>query len=161
MWEMISRVLTDDGAAIVLCFLMTVIIVAILTASKGIVSVQTKNFSFGGSTCEREIIRRQVEMAHDYIMAAIIKQNFSDNYHSLYIFECVYDKIVEWIIFNHINTLPIYVQAKQDAVWNLVQSLNPPKEFKTAMFEKRVREWVREIIGRLIEIRKLYEDIKK
>lgn len=161
MWEAIGKILTDDSAAIVLCFLMTVVIVVIVTASKGIMSVQTKNFSFGASSREREIIRRQVEVAHDCLASAMAKQNSGENYHTLYVLERVYDKVVEWIVFNHINTLPIYIQAKQDAVWNLVLSLNPPKEFKTAACEKRVREWVREVIEKLIEIRKLYENIKK
>lgn len=159
MWETIGKVLTDDSAAIVLAFLFAAVITVAVLGAKGKLHVRTKSFSFGGSSREREIIRRQIEAARDFVYAdAKLLKVRTNDYHGKYIVECVYDKVVEWIVLNHISPLPIYIQTKQDAIWHLVQSLNPPAEMKTPSFRTRSNDMVKEIIIRLIEIRKMYED---
>ena len=77
-------------------------------------------------------------------------------YFTKYILERVFDKIVEWITFNHIENSDAYISCKQKEIRYLVYSLGPSEEFKNQQFQDRMDRWVKEIILELLEIRKLY-----
>lgn len=160
MWEAVSGVLQSGNAVIVLFFLAAVIVFAALLVATGRVSVKTKHVRIGNAEKEREIIRRQVEAAHEFILSIDGKINADtakcNGYYVKYILERVYDKVIEWIMFNHIASTPMYIQDKQDTICNLVYMFAIGDEFKTPEFKKRMCAWTAELIIRLVQIRGLY-----
>lgn len=160
MWEAISQVLTSANALEVLIFLAVIVIFAIVLVKRGTVAINTKHLRIGQAEKEREIIRRQVEAAHDFIMSIEGKINSDtshyNGYFTKYILERVYDKVIEWVMFNHITDTPMYVQDKQDTVCNLVYTFDIGDDFKTPEFKKRMCNWTQELIAKLVQTRELY-----
>lgn len=160
MWETISTVLTSANAWQVLIFLGIAAFIFVLLVKGGVIAIKTKHFRIGQAEIEREIIRRQVEAAHDFIMSIEGKINADtsqyNGYFTKFILERVYDKAIEWIMFNHISNTPMYVQDKQDTVCNLVYTFDIRDEFKTPEFKKRMCNWTQELIAKLVQTRELY-----
>ena len=143
------------------------LVVAIVILSKILkVKIHTDWFTIGSedknSYYERTIVRNQVNQAKLFCMAlenkinALVEHKTADGYYVKYILECVYDKIVEWIMYNHIENTDEYIESKQWEIQSLVYSFNPPDQFKTPEFKERMDKWTAEIIGRMVSIRKLY-----
>lgn len=160
MWETISTVLTSANAWQVLIFLGIAVFIFVLLVKGGVIAIKTKHFRIGQAEIERETIRRQVEAAHDFIMSIEGKINADTSHYNGYfikfILERVYDKAIEWIMFNHISNTPMYVQDKQDTVCNLVYTFDIGDEFKTPEFKKRMCNWTQELIAKLVQTRELY-----
>ena len=160
MWETISTVLTSANAWQVLIFLGIAVFIFVLLVKGGVIAIKTKHFRIGQAEIERETIRRQVEAAHDFIMSIEGKINADtshyNGYFTKFILERVYDKAIEWIMFNHISNTPMYVQDKQDTVCNLVYTYDIGDEFKTPEFKKRMCNWTQELIAKLVQTRELY-----
>lgn len=135
------------------------------------VRINTGHIQIGGedrnSYYERAIVRNQVNQAKLFCMAlenkinALIEHKTADGYYVKYILECVYDKMTEWIMYNHIENTDEYIESKQWEMQSLVYSFSPPEQFKTPEFQERINKWTAEIIGRLVSIRKLYENQAK
>ena len=159
MWEAISQVLTSANALGVLIFLAVIVIFAIVLVKSGTIAINTKHLRIGQAEKEREIIRRQVEAAHDFIMSIEGKINSDtshyNGYFTKFILERIYDKAIEWVMFNHISNTPMYVQDKQDTVCNLVYTFDIGDEFKTPEFKKRMCNWTQELIVKLVQTREL------
>lgn len=160
MWETISTVLTSANAWQVLIFLGIAVFIFVLLVKGGVIAIKTKHFRIGQAEIERETIRRQVEAAHDFIMSIEGKINADtshyNGYFTKFILERIYDKAIEWIMFNHISNTPMYVQDKQDTVCNLVYTFDIGDEFKTPEFKKRMCNWTQELIAKLVQTRELY-----
>lgn len=160
MWEAISGVLTSANAWQVLIFLAVAVFIFVILVKGGVIAIKTKHFRIGQAEIERETIRRQVEAAHDFIMSIEGKINADtshyNGYFTKFILERVYDKAIEWIMFNHISNTPMYVQDKQDTVCNLVYTFDIGEEFKTPEFKKRMCNWTQELITKLVQTRELY-----
>ena len=160
MWETISTVLTSANAWQVLIFLAIAVFIFVILVKGGVIAIKTKHFRIGQAEIERETIRRQVEAAHDFIMSIEGKINADtshyNGYFTKFILERVYDKAIEWIMFNHISNTPMYVQDKQDTVCNLVYTYDIGDEFKTPEFKKRMCNWTQELIAKLVQTRELY-----
>lgn len=160
MWETISTVLTSANAWQVLIFLAIAVFIFVILVKGGVIAIKTKHFRIGQAEIERETIRRQVEAAHDFIMSIEGKINADtshyNGYFTKFILERVYDKAIEWIMFNHISNTPMYVQDKQDTVCNLVYTFDIGDEFKTPEFKKRICNWTQELIAKLVQTRELY-----
>ena len=99
-----------------------------------------------------------MEAAHDFIksMEGKINSSHCNEYFVKFILERVYDKAIEWIMFNHISNTPMYVQDKQDTICNLIYTFDVAEDFKTPEFKKRMCNWVAELIDRLIKMREIY-----
>ncbi|MCQ2594830.1 MAG: hypothetical protein MJ196_06155 [Treponemataceae bacterium] len=160
MWDAINGILTSGNATAVLLFLGLVILAAIVLVKTNVIAVKTKHLRIGRLENEREIIRRQVETAHSFVMSIegkIRTDNTNyDGYFTKYILERVYDKVIEWIMFNHISNSPMYIQDKQDTLCNLVYTFEIKDEFKTPEFKERMNNWTAELIARLVQTRELY-----
>lgn len=159
MWESISKVLTSENACEILFFLAVLIVAAIVLIKTGAVAIRTKHVRIGKAEAEREVIRRQVEATHDFIMSIegkIPEKPEYGGYLTKYILERVYDKVIEWVMFNHITDTPMYVQDKQATICNLVYTFNISEEYKTPEFKNRMCNWTAELIARLVRIRELY-----
>ena len=165
--ESITNILTSPTFwSNVPSFLLLLVVLAVL-AKVFKVKIKTDHITIGGEDkkayYERSVVRNQVNQAklftmalENKIIAMLQEPPKSDGYYVKYILECVYDKIMEWIMYNHIENTEEYIESKQWEIQSLVYSFNPPEQFKTPEFKERMDKWTAEIIGRLVSIRKLY-----
>lgn len=166
MWESLGKIFSSENGAFALICVSIVLLVVLglgaLMAKLGILKINGKWLKMSNGMSERELVRRQAEAAHDFIMSIEGKLNIDvdktkwNGYYLKYILERVYDKSIEWIIFNHITTNQLYVQDKQDTICNLVYSMGIDDKFKTPEFKMRMCKWTRELIERLVCVKTLY-----
>lgn len=166
MWESIQNVLTSKNGTsltlIIAALVVLVLVIGIKLGKAGYLNINTKHVHIGTKVSERELIRRQIETAHDFVMSIegkIISENNSADYNTYftkYILERVYDKVIEWIMFNHITVNQLYIQDKQDTILSLIYGLPIHEDFKSPEFKTRVENWVRELIERLVNVKVLY-----
>ena len=161
MWETIKDVLTSGNAWFILIFLVVVILMGLILGRIGLIKVNTKHVQIGNEQTQRELVRRQVETAYTFVMSLegklITEGSTYDRYLTKYILERVYDKVIEWIIFNHITTNQLYVQDKQENIENLVYTMVVDDDFKTPEFKRRMDNWVRELIEQLVQVKEIYQ----
>lgn len=164
MWSSLKDILTSaNGIPLVVILVLLIVLVirmAVKLGKAGLLNISTKYVHLGRNVSERELIRRQIEAAHEFIMS-IEGKLVSDKveyqeYFTKYILERVYDKVIEWIMFNHITVNQLYIQDKQDTILNLIYALPINDYFKTPEFKSRVENWVKELIERLVNIKTLY-----
>lgn len=157
----LKEILTSANAWMFLLFLAFAIFILVKMSKSGLISFKGKGLRIGSDERELSIVRNQTQWAHLYIMSRkgkLIDENSSELTRVICenILEKVYDKVIEWITFNHINSSNSYVEIKQSEIKCLVYSLVISEEFKTPEFETRMNGWVREVILNLINIRKEY-----
>ena len=161
MWETIKDVLTSGNAWFILIFLVVVIVIGLILGRIGLIKVNTKHVQIGNEQTQRELVRRQVETAYTFVMSLegkiITEGSTYDRYLTKYILERVYDKVIEWIIFNHITTNQLYVQDKQENIENLVYTMVVDNDFKTPEFKRRMDNWVKELIEQLVQVKEIYQ----
>ncbi|MBP5422623.1 MAG: hypothetical protein J6Y78_09300 [Paludibacteraceae bacterium] len=164
MWEFLSEFLTKDNGFIILLllvFVITILVIIGLAIKNGHIHLNIKGMKIGTDEAERNIIRRQVEWTHLYIMSLRAKIDCDESryggYLTKYILERCFDKIVEWITFNHISKNSAYVDIKQEEICALVYGLGVADQFKTPEFRERMCKWTKEVIEHLITIREVYQ----
>ena len=168
MWENIKEILTSSNGIFIVSVLLILLIIAIVIivrmSKAGLLNINTKYVKLSNRVSERELIRRQIETAHDFVMSIegkLITDQTNKDYNEFfikYILERVYDKVIEWIMFNHITVNQIYIQDKQDTILNLIYSLPISEDFKTHEFKQRVCNWVKELIERLVNVKTIYNN---
>lgn len=161
MWDAIARVLTNDNALVVLVFVMLFGFVLIILAMTGLVRIDTGAFKMGADHRERDIIRQQIDWSHSFITGLksqiIADESKYNGFLTLYVLEVMFDEIVNWITFNHINLESDYISVKQERIRSLLHNMPIGSEFRTKEFERKVDKWVEEIIRKLVLIRKVYK----
>lgn len=162
MWEAISQVLNGHNGVFILAAVIVIAFVLIYLSRKGGFTIHTNAFSLGGADREREIIRHQIEIAHaaSFELPEVLHLDFTE-YLTKYMIERVYDKVVEWVIFNHISNSPIYIESKTAAVYNLLISLNTAPELRDAEIRKDVKDWIVHLVDQLVHTRKYYTEYKR
>lgn len=161
MWDSIKEILVSPNAWMFLLFIAFALFVIMRMSKAGLISFRGKGLRLGSDEKELTIIRNQTQWVHLYVMSLkgkLIEEDSSELTKILCenILEKVYDKIIEWITFNHINSANTYIEIKQSEIKCLVYSLVIDEKFKTPEFEQRMNGWVREVILNLINIRKEY-----
>jgi len=164
MWESLSKTLTSENGPKLLItigvLLLIIVYLAIKLGKAGLLHINTKHVHIGNKISDRELIRRQIEVAHEFIMSIegklVCDTNRYNGYFTKYILERVYDKVIEWIMFNHITMNQLYIQDKQDTILNLIYALPINDDFKTPEFKGRVENWVKELVERLVNVKVLY-----
>ena len=115
----------------------------------------------GSESRERDIIRQQIEWVHIYLKGIEgqieVDTTKYNGYFTKYIIEMVFDEILNWITFNHINLESEYISIKQDKIRSLVLSMDVRPQYKTDEFMRQIDEWVDIIIRKLVTIRKVYK----
>lgn len=162
MWEAIKAVLTSSNAVSVLLFLIFVIFAVIFSSKKGLIAIKTGKLRIGSDERELSIVRNQQQWSYLYVMSIkgkVLPQDATKEQRKTteLILEKVYDKIIDWIVYNHINPTNSYMEIKQSEIKCLIYSQDDlDEEFKTPEFESRINNWVKEVILNLINIRKEY-----
>ena len=160
MWEAIRDILISQNAIIVILFIFIIILIITMLLRHGYITITTKAVQLGDtSDRERNIIRHQINWAHKFctgICGKILLYDKNDSYHTKYVFERIYDEVIEWITLNHIRRDKLYIAYRQSDIWNLLHTFTLPEEYKSNEFRDRVFTWVEEIINRLCDIREMY-----
>lgn len=161
MWEAIVNILTSENALMILIFVLIFSIALYVMSKKGIVAVNTGKVRIGRDEQELTIVRNQSQFAYLYIMAIkgkILEDDASEaqvNKVDL-ILEKVYDKVVDWIHYNHISDTGMYIEIKKEEIKNMVYGFPIKEEYKTPEFKNRMEGWVEELILNLLKVRKEY-----
>lgn len=161
MWETIKEVLLSANAWLILIFIAFVLFVVIQMSKNGLLSIKAKCLRLGSDEKELTVVRNQSQWSYLYIMSLKGKliDDSSDEKIKLIcenVLEKVYDKVIDWITYNHINSSNAYIQIKQSEIKCLIYSQDIEEQFKTPEFEQRMNAWVKEAILKLIDIRKEY-----
>lgn len=161
MWETIKEVLLSANAWLILIFIAFMTFVVIQMSKSGLLSIKAKGLRLGSDEKELTVVRNQSQWSYLYIMSLkgkLIDENSDEKTRLIceVVLEKVYDKIIDWITYNHINSSISYIQIKQSEIKCLVYSQDIEEQFKTPEFEERMNAWVKEAILKLIDIRKEY-----
>lgn len=165
MWEAISTVLVSQNLLRLIFGIVVLSLLLVILVKLKIVKINTEHVTIGATESaelEQTIIRNQITFAHLYcesLQGKIVQMKDKlrcDGYFARWVLERVFDKIVEWITYNHITDNESYVNIKQEEICNLVYSLGVDDEFKTEQFRTRMRNWTEEVIREIIKIRKVY-----
>lgn len=162
MWKAISEVLTSENGIAVAVLLVLLIVVVIFGVRSGLLNIKTDKIQIGrdASDIERTIVRNQIEwckLAIPGLDGKMPHPKGFNPYRAKYIFERVFDEEVTWVIFNHIEDKPTYIQLKQEYIWNLIQTLVEKDEYRSDEFKEMVYSHVESVIRNLVRIRKEYQ----
>lgn len=161
MWEMIGKVLTGNNSTPIIIFLLIFTILFIISVKKRFISINKGGVRIGSDERELTIVRNQTQWAHLFLLSLkgkliTMEDPIREDYFADLVLEKIYDKVVEWITYNHINDKKTYIEIKQSEVKCIVYALPIQEQYKTPEFETRMNEWTKEIIMNLINIRKEY-----
>lgn len=161
MWEMIGKVLTGNNSTPIIIFLLIFTVLFIFSVKKRIISINKGGVRIGSDERELTIVRNQTQWAHLFLLSLkgkliTMEDPIREDYFADLVLEKIYDKVVEWITYNHINDKKTYIEIKQSEVKCIVYALPIQEQYKTPEFETRMNEWTKEIIMNLINIRKEY-----
>lgn len=160
--EGLKEILTSANAWMFILFLVFAIFVIVKMSKSGLISFKGKGLRIGSDETERTIIREQSKWAYLFIMAIkgkVLDENASENQNDKceLILEKVFDKVIDWINYNHISPNNSYVEIKQGEIKNLVYSQsNLDENYKTPEFATRMDGWVKELILSLVQVRNEY-----
>ena len=162
IWDAAARILTNTNALLVLIFLLIFFLLFVLFAHTGILNINIHGFKMGADHRERDIIRQQIDWAHSYILGLKCEiepdESTYSGYLALFMLEAVYDEVVNWITFNHINLESDYISIKQEKIKSIIHSEpNIRQTYKSKDFDKKVDKWVDILIRKLVLIRKVYK----
>lgn len=156
MWEAIKEILTSPYSIITLGFILVLIVVGIILARKGLLSIKTKSVTIGLRESERQIIRSQmmfVDSAIEEFYDKIPKFEGRNEYQLKYICELVIDSYYKAIALNHISKDPVYRGIKKGEVLKIILSNTNNAAFRDDHFKCEVEKEVDRVYDSLIEIR--------
>lgn len=164
MWEAISNILTSNNAPQTIISIIVLVLIVVIMIKSGMIKIKTKHVKIGMSEADRErtIIREQCDWARMYLKG-LMKELLSkeqraryDGYFIKYIIEIIYDEIVSWIVFNHIEDSDRYIRVKADIMVRMIYSMDINDSFRTSDYESKIYKSVEEVIKKLIDIRNIY-----
>ena len=128
---------------------------------KGWVSIHSDKITIGKRAAETEqvILRRQVEYIDNAVNATmrhIPRHDKFDEWRTRFVLEKVIDTMVNWCMFNHIDTSERYIRLKAEEVWTVVQKYTWHEVYQTEEFHDYVLKFVREVIENLVAYRREY-----
>lgn len=153
--------LTSDNGWLIAILIIIIIVLCIIGAKHGWVAIKTDTIQVGrdASIREQTIIRNQIEWAKNAIEGFehdIPKTETYDEFRGKFVLEKVYDEVIKWIIFNHIEKTKTYIGLKQESVISIIKKYSYSEIYSSDDFLNSVKDHVVYIIEHLIDIRKEY-----
>ena len=112
MWESISSTLTSKNGPSLLITIAVLILIIVILAIKlgkaGLLNIHTKHINIGSKVSERELIRRQIEVAHEFIMSIEIKlaPDLEEITREGNVFSCEFNNMnIKWCIAHDCNDI--------------------------------------------------------
>lgn len=160
MWETIKETLNGGNSLQVLIFLTLTIGIVGLLIKGNYLKINTNVVKIGASEQERAVLRQQNEWTYQFVTGLygeIMKQYpLLNPIRTRYILELMYDEIMVWITFNHISKSEMYVMVKQEKLRSIVFRHDVDDCIKSDEFRKKMDDWTKDIIYRLVDIREYY-----
>lgn len=162
MWDAVGKILSGSNGVAIALLIVLVIGLVVICARQGLVRIQTDRLTVGrdaGET-ERAILRNQIEWTKLSTQAyekQIPRPEGYDEYLGRYISELVFDEIVNWIVFNHIEDTRTYIGIKQEIIWNIVQAHVKRPDMRSDEFRRWLDEYVLHVVKNLVAIRGEYK----
>lgn len=148
----------------IIALLIAVIAFLIIKSAKaGLFSFKSDKIKIGKDArlTEQTVIRHQIEFAKTAIEGFerdIPKPENYDQFRGRYILEKLFDEVINWIIFNHIERTKAYVTIKQDIIISIIKKHTINEMYTSTEFIKQVKKDVEYIINKLIDIREEYSN---
>ena len=162
--EKLVELLNGPNAPMYVMLAVVVLFVAIMLSKRGVLGIHTKYVTLGATSREDTIKDNQLENAYLFIMGleATITVDMQNNpeynkYKTRWILERIYDEVVTWIMHNHIREDEAYVKQKSEKLRSLTYMLGVNDVFKSEDFAYQMDSWTKELIGRLVRVRRVYE----
>lgn len=158
----IAMILGSPNAPWLMLIICAVIAWVTYIVHKGWVEIKTDKLIVGKQAAESEqvVMRRQVEYIDQAInatMRKIPRHDKFDEWRTRFVLEKVIDCMVNWCMFNHIDTSERYIHLKQEEVWLTVQKYIWHELYQSEDFRLYVDEVVKDVIYNLVAIRKEYK----
>lgn len=153
--------LKSTNGWIIAILLGVVIYLTIKMAKAGIFRFKSERVQIGldASDKEQKVIRHQIEFVRNAIEGFerdIPKFEGYDEFRGKFILEKLFDEIINWIIFNHIEDTKSYIEVKQDIIISIIKKYTFNELYTDPSFITQVKKHVKYIIMRLIDIREEY-----
>ena len=162
--EQVVALLNSPNAPMYVMLAVLALFIGTMLSKKGVLGIHTKYVTLGATNKEDTIKDNQLENAYLFIMGleATITVDMQDNqeynkYKTRWILERIYDEVVTWIMHNHIREDDAYVKQKSEKLRSLTYMLGVNDMFKTEDFAYQMDSWTKELIGRLVRVRRVYE----
>lgn len=162
MDSVMNGLMSNNGWIIAL--LIAVIAFLIIKSAKaGLFSFKSDKIKIGKDArlTEQAVIRHQIEFAKTAIEGFerdIPKSENYDQFRGRYILEKLFDEVINWIIFNHIERTKTYVSIKQDIIISIIKKHTINDIYAQQDFVKQVKKYVEYMINKLVDIREEYQD---
>lgn len=161
MDEVMTGLQSNNGWIIAL-LIIVVIICAIIGGKHGLVAIKTNKLRIGTDArlIEQTVIRHQIEFAKTAIEGFerdIPKFEGYDSFRGRYVLEKMFDEVINWIIFNHIERTKTYVSIKQDIIISIIKKHTNNDIYSKPEFIKSAKKDVEYMINKLVDIREEYE----
>ena len=106
-WESISSIVNGNNGLSVIVFAIILIILFSVLVKKGVISINKGGVRIGSDERELTIVRNQSQWAYLYLMSLKgklidVEEPKRDDFFADVVLERCYDKVVEWITYNHI-----------------------------------------------------------
>ena len=157
----ITRLINGPNGLIILLLVLILGIVVIMCIRGGLLRIKTSNIELGTQyeELERTIIRNQIQYINEATRAfewQIPKDETYDYDRGRLILQMLANKMIEWVIFNHIEESAVYIENRQEQIWNLILASVEKEELRSPEFRAATDAYVKKIIHRLVSIRKEY-----
>lgn len=162
--DWLATLVNGANGVFALGFALIVIIVIVYLIKKGILSFEGKGFQVGKvAGTERQIMRMQMQYVNTRLDATIkdVPPHLREGLHyyrTKYIISKVKDLFEETIIYNHISDDEEYILLKQELAYNLVVKLTDDEYFMKPEFKDFMYDLVKEMVKRIVRIRKTYSE---
>ena len=162
MDSVMNGLMSNNGWIIAL--LIAVIAFLIIKSAKaGLFSFKSDKIKIGKDArlIEQAVIRHQIEFAKTAIEGFerdIPKFDGYDSFRGRYILEKLFDEVINWIIFNHIERTKAYISIKQDIIISIIKKHTVNDMYAQQDFVKQVKKYVEYMINKLVDIREEYQD---
>ena len=154
MWESVERLISSGKG----WFVLIIIGLIVVAVRMGYMKVKTDKIMIGKTSSEktRLLMKKQSEFAHTSCTAfekRIPRFDGYNEYLGKYVVEMCFDEIVDWIMINHMEDSPDYIETKQEKIWNIVTNSTVDARMRTDKFKKQVDSFISDLIKRLVTMR--------
>ena len=161
--EAVMNGLMSNNGWIIALLIAVIAFLIIKSAKAGLFSFKSDKIKIGkdASDKEQKVIRHQIEFARTTIEGMerdIPKFDGYDSFRGKYILEKLFDEVVNWIIFNHIEKTKAYVSIKQKMIISIIKKYSQNELYTSDEFNKVVEREVKNLIVGLIDIREEYQN---
>lgn len=160
--EWVTNIINGSNGKFVIIFISIVVLFAIIGIKKGFINLNIKGIKIGARETELKVLRVQMQTMNTRLDATIkqIPPHLREGLHyyrAKYIISKVKDIFEETLVYNHITDDDLYINLKQELVYNTVLKLTDDEFFTKENFKEYLYKLVEDLIKQFVRIRRQYE----